>query len=134
MNWSAVDQTPLLRLVHGNGSAPIALAWKPTQQRFDVEHGLRRPMMAQGNVTTDHGKIRRWAEERGGIPATVKATKAHDEPGVLRLDFEPRDKALEPIEWNAFFEKFEREGLAFLHQDHTQDGKVSRFHKFVERS
>jgi len=90
--------------------------------------------MAQGNVTTDHGSIRRWAEERGAIPATVKSTKAHSEPGVLRLDFEPRDEALEPIDWDAFFAKFDKEALAFLYQDRTEDGKVSRFHKFINRS
>ena len=30
--------------------------------------------MAEGNVTTDHEKIRKWAEERGGKPSTVKGT------------------------------------------------------------
>jgi len=90
--------------------------------------------MAQGKVTTDHDKIRQWAEERGGSPATVKSTQTDSEPGVLRLDFEPRDSALEPIEWDEFFEKFDGEGLALLYQDRTDDGKISRFHKFVNRS
>jgi hypothetical protein len=90
--------------------------------------------MAKGNVTTDHRSIKHWAEERGGTPATVKKTKGDGEPGILRLDFEPRDEALEPIGWDDFFEKFDKEGLAFLHQDRTEDGKLSRFHKFVNRS
>jgi hypothetical protein len=89
--------------------------------------------VSEGNRTTDHEQIRRWAEERGGTPATVKSTVKKGEPGILRLDFEPKDDALEPIDWDEFFEKFEEAGLAFLHQDRTADGHVSRFHKFVSR-
>jgi len=63
--------------------------------------------MPKSHTTIDHKKIQRWAEERGGKPATVKRTKTGDEPGILRLDFEPRDENLEPIDWGDFFEKFE---------------------------
>ena len=49
-------------------------------------------------------------------------------------DFEPKDASLEPISWDDFFEKFDDEGLAFLYQDRTADGAISRFHKFVNRS
>jgi hypothetical protein len=90
--------------------------------------------MSKGNTTIDHESIRRWAEERGGTPATVKETQEGGEPGILRLDFEPRDEALEPIGWDEFFEKFDKEKLAFLHQDRTESGALSRFHKFVNRS
>ena len=91
--------------------------------------------MSESQVTTDHQKIRQWAEERGGVPSTVKATESKGgEPGILRLDFEPRDKSLEPVDWDDFFDKFEKERLAFLYQDRTADGKVSRFHKFIQRS
>jgi hypothetical protein len=90
--------------------------------------------MAEANVTTNHEEIRRWAEERGGRPATVKSTASGEEPGVLRLDFEPQDESLQPVPWNKFFEKFDHEGLAFLYQDRTAEGEQSRFHKFVNRS
>ena len=90
--------------------------------------------MSQGHTTTDHDKIRQWTEERGGHPATVRTTKSNGEPGLLRLDFEPGDKELEPIDWDAFFDKFDKEDLAFLYQDRTENGKISRFHKFVNRS
>jgi len=90
--------------------------------------------MAKGKITTDHNHIRRWAEERGAVPATVKATKSEGDAGLLRLDFPPRDEALEPVEWDDFFEKFEQEGLAFLYQDKTAAGRKSRFHKFINRS
>ena len=89
--------------------------------------------MSEGQLTTDHNRIRKWAEERGAIPATVKATEKKGEPGILRLDFPPRDKSLEQIPWEDFFEKFDHEQLAFLYQDKTKDGSISRFHKFVNR-
>ena len=89
--------------------------------------------MARANATTDHDKIREWAESRGGRPATVKRTERGKEAGILRLDFDPPDEALEKINWDDFFEKFEDADLAFLYQDKTAAGKESRFHKFVSR-
>ncbi len=84
-------------------------------------------------TTTDHKTIRNWAEKRGAIPATVEGTeKNSEEAGILRFEF--RDKTdLEPIDWEAFFEKFEESELAFLYQDKTAGGRLSRFHKFVRR-
>jgi hypothetical protein len=100
-------------------------------------HPPRSITMSEGKTTIDHDEIREWAEERGGVPATVKGTgrgkgKA-GETGILRLDFEPRDEELEEIGWDEFFEKFDKEKLAFLYQDETADGSTSRFHKFVNR-
>ena len=90
--------------------------------------------MARAQITVDHDKIRRWAESRGGEPATVKDTEDGDEAGILRLDFDPPDEGLEKISWEEFFDKFEDADLAFLFQEKTAGGKTSRFHKFVDRS
>jgi hypothetical protein len=84
-------------------------------------------------TTTDHEEIRRWVEERGGRPATVKGTGDGDEPGVLRIDFGDEDESLEPISWEEWFRKFDEEGLAFLHQDRLASGEESRFFKLVQR-
>lgn len=89
--------------------------------------------MAEGHTTTDHKKIRKWAEERGGRLATVKGTGKKDEAGILRLDFEPKDAELEQISWEEFFQKLDDAKLAFLYQDKTADGSISRVHKFVRR-
>ncbi|HEY4114769.1 MAG TPA: hypothetical protein VGM17_12000 [Rhizomicrobium sp.] len=89
--------------------------------------------MAQANTTTDHDKIRKWAEARGGHPATVEATETDDEAGILRLDFDPPDEGLAKISWDEFFDKFDEAELAFLYQEKTASGKTSRFHKFVDR-
>jgi hypothetical protein len=90
--------------------------------------------MAQALTTTDHDLIRRWAERRGGRPASVRGTEQNEQAGVLRLDFEPRDEpGLELISWDEFFNKFDEEKLAFLYQEETSSGSLSRFHKFIDR-
>ncbi len=87
--------------------------------------------MSDSLQTRDHRTIRAWAEARGGRPAHVTDTGSGEDPGILRLDFEPKDEALEPLSWDEFFEKFDQAGLSFLYQDETADGHQSRFHKFV---
>jgi hypothetical protein len=87
----------------------------------------------ESGTTTDRDEIRRWVEARGGKPATVRDTAEGDEPGVLRIRFRDDDDALEVIDWDSFFQKFEEEKLAFLYQDRTEDGATSRFFKFVQR-
>ncbi len=90
--------------------------------------------MSESHTTTDHGVILKWVTERQGRPSTVKATEKDDEhAGILRIDFGPKDKGLDEIEWDEFFRKFDESELAFLYQDRTKDGKISRFHKFVHR-
>jgi hypothetical protein len=83
--------------------------------------------------TTDHDEIRRWAEKRGGHPASVRGTEERgEEAGLLRIKFRD-DEDLEEIGWDDFFEKFDEEKLAFLYQDETAEGGKSRFFKFVQR-
>jgi hypothetical protein len=64
---------------------------------------------------------------------SVVGTGSKAEPGIVRFDFEPKDEDLSKISWDDFFEKFEKEKLAFLYQEETADGAESRFHKFVRR-
>lgn len=87
--------------------------------------------MSDAKTTQDHATIRKWAEARGGKPATVSGTGESGGAGILRLDFDPKDAKLDTITWGEFFEKFDEADLAFLYQDETGDGKKSRFHKFI---
>lgn len=91
--------------------------------------------MSEAKTTTDHDTIRRWTEERGGRPAAVHATHTGKDAGILRIDFPEygNDGKLDEIAWEDFFDKFEKEKLAFLYQDKTKDGGTSRFFKFVQR-
>jgi hypothetical protein len=85
-------------------------------------------------TTTDHDAIRKWAEKRGGHPTSVTGTEhGKESAGVLRLDFGVKDEKLHAVDWDLFFQKFEEAKLAFLYQDKTSNGKMSRFHKFIHR-
>ena len=83
--------------------------------------------------TTNHAEIKRWAESRGGRPASVKGTGDKNEPGILRIDFAEDDERLEDISWDEFFEKFEDAKLALLYQEETAQSDESHFAKLVRR-
>ena len=89
--------------------------------------------MPEARTTTNHDEIQQWIERRQGRPAKVKGTDDREGEGILRVDFAEPDDKLQPIEWAEFFATFDDRKLAFLHQDSTADGKMSRFFKFVRR-
>jgi hypothetical protein len=93
-------------------------------------------MATQTKATTDLEEIRRFAEGCEAVPATVRDTMEGDEPGVLTLDFLGHgagEESLEHIGWDAWYEKFESAGLAFLYQERKADGEPSTFFKLVDR-
>src|SRR5437868_4908349 len=81
-------------------------------------------------VTTDHDVIRRWAEERKAVPATVEGTEHGDHLGVLRFDF-GGDSAghgrLEHVDWDEWFKTFDQRKLNFIYQEHKKNGAQSNF-------
>jgi hypothetical protein len=87
------------------------------------------------HATTDHREIRQWVEQRGGTPACVKGTGGRGDAGVLRIDFPgySGEDSLQPMDWDEWFEKFDRENLALLLQERTRGGKESRFAKLIQR-
>jgi len=89
----------------------------------------------ESKTTTNHNEIRRWVEERGGHPARVKDTESKKSQGLLRIDYPgfSGEDSLEAISWDEFFEGFDENGLAFLYQEETKDGKQSRFSKLINR-
>lgn len=90
--------------------------------------------MAESKTTTNHDEIRKWAEDRGGVPAVIKSTDQGG-GGMLRIHFPGRgdDEAFEEISWDDFFETFEDHDLALLYQDETSGHETSRFYKLVNR-
>lgn len=88
---------------------------------------------SSSRTTVDHDEIRTWAESRGGRPAVVADTEDSSGSGVLRIEFDSGEDRLAESDWDTFFRTFEDRGLAFLYQDKTADGEVSRFNKFVRR-
>ena len=88
----------------------------------------------EAQVTTDHDEIRRWVEERGGNPAVVKGTESGDS-ALLRIDYPgfTGEETLEAVSWEEFFRIFDENNLAFLYQERTADGDLSRFSKLIDR-
>ncbi|MFC0040018.1 hypothetical protein [Actinomadura rayongensis] len=79
-------------------------------------------------ITTDHGVIRQWAEERGARPATVPGSEYDGRPGRLLLDFPGYGgQDLQEISWDDWFRTFEERRLNFLYQEHKKDGTPSNF-------
>ncbi len=90
----------------------------------------------ESKITADHDVIRKWIEERGGIPSVVIGTGDEKTPGILRIDFPdtgPKPN-LRKITWEEFFTAFDDKNLALLYQDRTATGDLSRFNKFVSRT
>lgn len=92
-------------------------------------------MTSKTSTTTDHDEIREWVEQNGGKPASVKDTAQGQDPGVLRIDFPggAGEDSLKQISWEDWFEKFEKNKLAFLYQAEKASGEPSTFFKLVER-
>lgn len=88
---------------------------------------------AESHQTKDHDTIRRWAEERGGQPATVKRTKRGEEPGMLTIDFPGYGggESLEHISWDEWFRKFDEKNLVFVYQETTAQGEKSNFNRLI---
>lgn len=91
--------------------------------------------MSSAQPTTDHRRIREWAETRGAKPACVRGTGGKNDIGMIRLDFPgyTGSETLEAITWDEWFRSFEENNLALLIQEETADGTPSNFNKLVSR-
>ena len=78
-------------------------------------------------ATTSHDVIRAWAEQRGGVPATVEGTEHGDHLGVLRFDFGGHSDRLRHVSWDEWFDTFDARKLNFLYQEERKDGNQSTF-------
>ncbi|MEU2612926.1 SAP domain-containing protein [Micromonospora sp. NPDC007271] len=97
------------------------------QEVTSVDDEPERP--GRSLVTTDHDVIRRWAEARRGVPATVDGTEHDGRAGVLRFDFPANGRAdrLREISWEEWFRTFDERRLNFIYQEERSDGRQSNF-------
>lgn len=79
-------------------------------------------------VTIDLAAIKNWTTDRSGLPAVHKN-------GELTIYFETEHPAVKPsvISWNEFSRQFQNQALAFIYQETTSSGAISRDFKLVER-
>jgi hypothetical protein len=78
-------------------------------------------------LTADHAEIRRWVEEHGGRPELVDVADGRDR---LAVAFDADDGR--PVSWEEFFERFDRESLAFAY-DPDGNGDATATAKLVSR-
>jgi len=82
--------------------------------------------MTDSKTTTDHQDDPALGGRAKGRPSKVAES---GEGGILRIDFgEPEEGLVERL-----FQIFDERKLAFLYQDKTADGKMSRFNKFISK-
>ena len=69
-------------------------------------------------TTTDHDRIREWAESKGGKPAAVDRTHSDKDVGLIRIMFPDAPNShhdnLVEITWEEFFQEFEERKLALI--------------------
>jgi len=98
---------------------------KYSQEVTSLDDDPERP--GRSLATTSHEVIRAWAEERGGVPATVSGTEHGDHLGVLRLDFGGDNADLRQVSWDEWFGTFDARKLNFIYQEERKDGNQSTF-------
>jgi hypothetical protein len=92
--------------------------------------------MSKRITTYDHQEIRKWAEERKGSPALVYKSKPEGTVSSLAINFEGKnihDETLEEIDWEKFFELFEKRLLALQYEE-SEGGEKGLEYKFVGRT
>jgi hypothetical protein len=82
----------------------------------------------QSLATQNPEVIKRWAEERQAVPASVPGTEHGDHLGVLAFDFPGYGgQKLEHVSWDEWLKTFKKRKLVFLFQEHMKNGKQSNF-------
>ena len=105
-----------------------------TAKKSAPKRSADTPISKSSTATSDHEEIRRWAEERGGVPACVRGTGGRGDTGMIRIDFpDGPEPSLQQISWDEWFEKFDEKNLALIHQHETARKQMSRFNKLVSR-
>jgi len=102
---------------------------KSLQYAQEIRSTDDRPERAgRSLVTTDHEVIRRWAQSRKAVPATVPGTEHAGHLGVLRFDFPGyTGDRLTEVSWDDWFEAFDKRRLNFIYQERQMSGKRSNF-------
>lgn len=112
-----------------DGGATATSRSKPTTKTASkATSSSKASSTGAATVTTDHEEIREWAEARGAKPACVRRTGGKGDTGVIRLDFPGYSggESLQPISWDEWFEKFDRQKLALLHRHDNFNKLISR--------
>ena len=83
-------------------------------------------------ITSDKREIKRWVEERNGVPGIERGT-GEDTYSVLGIKFSwNMHSPFREITWEEFFDKLEKYNLMFGFQEKAHYGKKSRYYKILK--
>jgi hypothetical protein len=92
--------------------------------------------MSKRITTYDHKEIKEWATARKGSPVLIYKSKPEGKVSSLAIDFQEKqlhEETMEKIEWEKFFELFEKRLFA-LQYDEKEGGEKDLNYKFVGRT
>lgn len=78
-------------------------------------------------LTADHAEIQEWVERHGGHPGLVETGEGRDR---LAVGFDA--DSCRRVSWSEFFERFDRESLAFAYNPDA-NGETVASAKLVSR-
>ena len=78
-------------------------------------------------ITIEHSEIIGWTQSRGGHPAIENPSETGDRPAIRFSDEEPE------VSWEAWMSVFDHGEWAFIYQDRTPEGELSRSCKIIPR-
>lgn len=86
-------------------------------------------------MITDHDALREWVEGRGGLPATHLSNRKGSAAGELDIHFPGvNDEDLQDVDWDTFFEAFDRDHLALLDLSGNPEDEPTLDFRFTSRS
>ncbi|MCW9054414.1 MAG: hypothetical protein OQJ98_00285 [Candidatus Pacebacteria bacterium] len=72
--------------------------------------------------TKNFSNVKKWIESHGGFPVVISGVTDEDtdRPLVMDIAFDPNNTEVERIEWEEFFDWFERENLALRYNNDAE--------------
>ena len=89
-------------------------------------------------TTSDHAKIKKWAQKHGGRPAAVDRTHQKGDTGIIRIMFpkspQSEHENLVEISWDEFFKEFDERKLALIYEPDSMFSKLVSRESIEERA
>jgi hypothetical protein len=85
-------------------------------------------MECMTGITIEHEQIIGWVQSRGGHPVIKRESPQSTSPSI---SFSDEDTGT--VSWEQWMSVFDRDGWAFIYQDRTPEGELSRMWKIIPR-
>jgi hypothetical protein len=79
-------------------------------------------------ITIEHAQIMEWTQSRGGAPAVDKSSES-----VCPIIHFASERNGNEVSWEEWMAAFDRGKWAFIYEDRTREGELSRHWKIIPR-